>query len=152
MIADSLKNYEQYKGACEGLDKGLAYVATHDISSYADGKYEIDGGKVWLLLVTYDTKPYEEAFFEGHSHLTEVHMMLSGEEKVYWAPIGQMKMDPASEENVTKDKYIYRGIPTGEELLSGDRFVCFFHDDIHMTKVMANKATTIRKAVIKIQM
>lgn len=152
MFSGSLGQGCTYDGLNPRIAQGLEYLAGQDLEHLAEGKYPIDGQKLWLLVVNYNTKPYEEAFFEGHEHLAEVHLALDGEEQVYWAPKEEMEQDPEDEEQRAHDKYYYTGQPAGQLCLKGGRFAGFLPEDIHMTKVMTDQPRPIRKAVLKIQL
>lgn len=152
MITDSLKNWSLYRGVGERMAAGLEYLASREIGTYQDGRYPILGDQLWLLVVTYETKPYEEAFFEGHEGMAEVHLVLEGEERVYWGPKSQMQRDPVTEEQRAKNKYNYTGVPAGNTILRGDQFACFLPEDIHMTKVLVQEPQTVRKAVLKVSL
>ena len=152
MFSGSVKQKSEYGRLNERIALGLEYLAKQDLGALGPGKYTIDGQRVWLLVVDYDTKPYDEAFFEGHLHLAEVHMALEGEELVYWAPKPEMTQVPETQEQRAHDKYYFTGQPAGQLCLSRDRFICFLPEDIHMTKVMTERPRSIRKAVLKVQM
>ena len=52
MIFDDLKNITFYKGIHPNLDKAIDYLYQHRKDSFELGKYEIDGDKVFLVVLS----------------------------------------------------------------------------------------------------
>ena len=66
MIIDTIDNASKYYGLGERIAKGLKILSETNWTDQPDGRMEIDGGNLFALVVTVDTKPIEEAFFEAH--------------------------------------------------------------------------------------
>ena len=56
MIYDSLKHAEIYQGVHPGVQRGLALLRDTDFSKMEDGRHEIDGDNLFILLQSYEKK------------------------------------------------------------------------------------------------
>ena len=63
MIYTEISNIGHYRGMGEYLDKAFDYLATHPLKDVEPGHYEIDGKKVYLNVLDYETIDEEYAFF-----------------------------------------------------------------------------------------
>ena len=56
MIKDRLTNAKVYYNLSDNMQKGLAWLEKTNLNSIENGKYEIDGDKVYASVQTYETK------------------------------------------------------------------------------------------------
>ena len=56
MIKDTLKNAKNYYPLSENLRKGFIWLQENTLNNLSDGKYLIDGDKIYASIQTYDTK------------------------------------------------------------------------------------------------
>ena len=80
MIKDTLLNAEVYYGLSEGIEKGLEWLLVTDFGSIPDGRYVIDGNKVYANVQSYETKL--DALYEAHRDYIDIQYMISGVEKI----------------------------------------------------------------------
>jgi YhcH/YjgK/YiaL family protein len=57
MIADSLKNARDYFALGENFQKAFEYLMKNNLEDKAEGKYEIDGDNIFVIVQSYDAKP-----------------------------------------------------------------------------------------------
>jgi YhcH/YjgK/YiaL family protein len=72
MIVHRLKDWARYEGLAE---LRLAYDFLHkhrDAAGLAEGRHEIDGDRVYALMITHRPKPADECRFETHQRYADV--------------------------------------------------------------------------------
>ncbi|MGI6263435.1 MAG: YhcH/YjgK/YiaL family protein [Succiniclasticum sp.] len=68
------------------LAQGLRYIAETDFSAVADGKYVLDGDKLYATVAHYTTEPKEAKKPESHNRYIDIQYLGTGTEKLYYAP------------------------------------------------------------------
>lgn len=147
MIYDSLKHMECYRGIHPGVYRGLELLRDTDFSTWEDGRHEIDGDALFLLLQSYETKGENETP-EAHRKYVDIQYLLSGSERMGVAPLEDMRKEV--EGHPERDIWFYHG-PTDELLLTGDRFVALWPGDAHAPGISVDGPTPCRKCVVKVK-
>ena len=86
MILDCLSQWRRYAATLPGLEKAFEYLQTLE-AGCPNGRYELDGDRVYCLVQRYRTKPLEQATFEAHRKYADVQCLLAGRETILWAPL-----------------------------------------------------------------
>jgi YhcH/YjgK/YiaL family protein len=147
MIADLLSNASRYLTVLKNLDRAFQYLKEIDLSTVADGRYEIEGKSVFAILSSYNTKPIEECKFEAHRRYVDLQYIVSGEELIGYAPLaGQEVLIPYNEE---KDALFIAGDSSMIKMSAG-MFAVFFPQDAHRPGIQINAPQAVRKVVVKI--
>ena len=145
MVIDQLRNAKVYVGMHHRLAQGLEYLRTMDLSKLADGKHEIDGKDLFLILSTSQTKPAEQGKWEAHRLYADIQYVIQGTERMGWAPLGEMKVSKLYDE---ADDYLLCEGNAGSFLdVRAGNFCIFLPEDAHMPGVAAGQPSTVRKAV-----
>ena len=92
MILDSIKNAGTYKSLSPLIAKSLEALERLDFSDIPDGKYEIDGDKIFYMVQRYTTKPFETALPEAHEKYIDVQFVVSGSEVIGYCPIDGLEV------------------------------------------------------------
>ena len=146
MIKDSLVNAEKYYNLSAGIKKTFLYIKENDLQSMADGKYMIDGAKLYINVNTYTTK--DSADWEVHKKYIDVQYIISGEEK-----IGICNKEICTDKiSYDKDRDIEFFDGDGGDFITmktGD-FMVIFPDEIHKPGMKLNSNSRMKKAVIKL--
>ena len=103
MIKDKLKNAKTYYNLGENLKKGLLWLEKNDLEKLADGRYEIDGDKVFASIQTYETK--DDANYESHRNYIDIQYMINGCEKIANNGPALVTKDISVAEHPTPAKY-----------------------------------------------
>ncbi|HNX90527.1 MAG TPA: YhcH/YjgK/YiaL family protein [Candidatus Omnitrophota bacterium] len=115
-----------------------------------NGRYEIDGDKMYAMVSVYKTKPADTLFFEGHKKYIDVQIVLSGEERLDVAVLP----DPRIKEPYSDEKDIMF-IDTPKEYLSfilrPGKFLLLKPGDYHRPCCSLKNVEDVRKVVIKIR-
>ena len=145
MIYDKLEYAGQYR-ALPGLQKGLALLAETDFTSMEDGLYNVSDG-LYFRIVTYRTHERSEVKPETHRDYIDIQYILSGTERVGYAPISDVKAP--TESYPEKDLYIYPFENMDEIPLRERFFMILFPHDVHAPGVHNGEEKTVRKVIIK---
>jgi len=148
MIYTKRKNLDRYLGQSESLDTAIRYLQTADLTQLHKGRNEVDGDNVFINRFDYQTMTEEEAIWEGHIRYADIHVLLSGNEK-----IGVTNVDLLTE-TVRKPQEDFVGFE-GPVLswfpMTTEDILIVFPEDIHMVKVMDGDATLVEKACFKVK-
>ena len=82
MIYTKKKNLRRYLGQSPALDAVIAALLGGDLRTLAMGRNAIDGDNAFVNRFDYDTMAVEKAIWEGHRHYGDMHVLLSGHEKI----------------------------------------------------------------------
>jgi YhcH/YjgK/YiaL family protein len=149
MIADVLENAHLYAHLNSRLAVGLNYLQNTDLSKLEIGKHVIEDNEVFALVSEYNSKNPEDAKWEAHEKYADIQFLISGEEKMGYAPLKTMQVKEAY--NPEKDIVFLKG--TGDYITAKPgTFLVFFPQDAHQPCVAINGNVPVRKVVIKVLM
>ncbi len=148
MIYAKNKDALSYRGIHPNLDLALEHITEKYLDSVGYDRVELKGSDVYATRFTYETVPEEESFFEAHQKYLDIHIMLSGSERVEIAPPEKLTEFDRVEAN---DFYAYRGEGDYRLVLSPGDFLVVFPDDAHRIKMRVNGPETVTKAVFKVR-
>lgn len=135
-----------YRGIHPNLDLALEHITEEFLASVSKDRVELKGSDVYATRFTYETVPAEESFFEAHKKYLDIHIMLSGSERVEIAPPEKLE-----EFDRKDDFYAYRGEGDYKLVLSPGDFLVVFPNDAHKIKMQVDGPETVTKAVFKIR-
>lgn len=148
MIYCSSGDLRRYYGLSESLDAALGYLAHCDLSMLAQGQNEVRGEEIFINRFGYDTLPEEQTAWEGHIRYADIHVLLSGEERIGVA-------NRAALTETGRDEAVDFVDYTGEAdvwlpMLPGKALI-LFPEDAHRVKVRLNGPAHVEKAVFKVR-
>jgi YhcH/YjgK/YiaL family protein len=148
MIYDHLSQQARYRSCHPGLDVAFDYLLGFSPTT-PDGKYPLDGERIFALVQSYATQPVAVRRFESHRSYLDLQYLVSGEELFFHSPLPRLTtVEPYS---AAKDCELYSG-PTEQALVlrPGDFAVLFPHDG-HIPGCSYGKAQLVKKIVLKIR-
>jgi len=152
MILDQAKNLDFYRtlGIGDRYSKAIEWLKSSDLAALADGKYEIDGKEVYANVMTYTTKPWEEAAYEAHHNYSDIQYIISGTEVMTYAPVDTLA--PTGPYNEEKDVVKFDNANPGLQVVcnAGD-YMIFFPWDGHKPKAANGAPSEVKKVVVKIK-
>ncbi len=137
----------------ERLAKALTYLKEKDFSKLSDGRHELDGDDIFVLISSYQTKAKEDNVAEAHFKYIDVQCLLQGQEQIYYAPL-YATCQSVKEKNEQEDWVFFTNDIKNENpyVLTQGQVAIFFPWDVHKTKCLVNgKASENRKIVIKVK-
>lgn len=148
MIAGELKGFGRQFPAVHGLHKALEFLRRPGTAALPDGRYEVDGDRVYALVQRYDTLPDGEPKFEAHRRFIDVQYIASGEEIIGWAPLADMVLsepyDPA------RDVCFGRACRWTPLRLGEGMLAVLWPEDAHAPRLAAGKPEAVVKIVVKV--
>ena len=134
MIFGNITQEKTYAFLPEDLKECFAYAKEHDLVSYEKGSHPIDGERLFVNVVEYET--------------TRAHLMLDGQEQIDLNFIENMEQ----KEFVEKDDFLPMdgGSNSHVVLRAGDFLICY-PEDGHRTAVAVDESEKIKKAIFKVR-
>lgn len=151
MIYDTLTNADRYRGVLPGIAQAFDYLQKTDFTNVANGKYELNGSKLFAMVMRYPTRQDCDAVWESHRQYIDVQYIVAGEERFGYLPLSEAPAEavttPYSEE---KDVMFYKPGTASLPLKEG-QFVVFFPQDIHAPcLVTGEQPVEVTKVVVKV--
>ena len=148
MIYETLNHWKQYEHVHPGIAAGLKFLAETDLTTLADGHYELDGDRVFVNVMSYETKA-ENPTPERHEKYVDIFYLLEGEEEVAVCPIEELGETVLA--NPDGDIWLQKGEGVHLPLGSG-RFIALFPGDGHAPSIGPHGPAPARKCVVKVRL
>lgn len=149
MVFDHIDQAEIYDALGSSFAHAFAFLQSFDPET-ADGRYDIDGDRLYALVQSATTKPASELPFESHEAYADIHYLISGSEVIYVTPVSQLS--PRGEYKADGDYRLYDGESEGRIHQSEGCFAILWPQDGHKPGCQAQTASAIRKIVIKLRL
>lgn len=149
MILDGIDRASAYRPLSPRLAAALDYLQHTDFSKMADGRYDLDGDRVYALVQRYQTRLPDPIIWESHRRYIDVQYVAAGAERMGWMPLSAEPVvtQPYEEE---KDAALYSGQGDFLELRQGS-FVIFTPHDVHAPGLAVGGPAAVVKVVVKVQ-
>ena len=137
----------QYPAA---IKTALEWITSHDIANMELGTYELQGRDLYVNIQDIITKPAEECYPERHSTYLDIQYVVSGIERMGYAPyIGHETVQWDMQD---KDITIYKDLKDENFVdVTPGSYCIFFSNSIHRPGCAAGSPCSVRKAVAKIK-
>jgi YhcH/YjgK/YiaL family protein len=139
---------KQYQMNKNFWDKAFAFLTNRDLKTLAVGRHAIDSNNVFAFITENPTKDPDSTKWESHRNYIDLHLVITGEEKIGVADISTLMVTMPYDES--KDLINY----TGEgKFYTADpgTFFLFFPSDAHRPGVTTGGNKPDKKIVIKIR-
>ncbi len=150
MILADLKNAEDKIPGSPAFKKALDFLRRADIRNLPDGKYEIDGARVYAMAQRYETIAPAEPKFEAHRKYIDLQFLAEGAEVIGWAPLEKMRI--AEVYDAEKDA-CFGAVPAGAWtplLLGAGQLAVLYPEDAHAPRLAAGGTGRVTKIVVKV--
>jgi YhcH/YjgK/YiaL family protein len=148
VIFDKIENAKFYYGLDEKIKISLNYLQQNDLEKAENGKYEIDGENIFVIVHDYDTKSPGLGRWEAHRDYIDIQFIIKGMEKIGFANIADFS--PITNYDREKDIVFLEGEGNFMTLNQG-YFAVFTPEDAHMPGIFVKKPEYVKKAVMKIK-
>ena len=148
MIVDKIKNAKLYAGISERIAKGLKLIQDPSVAKKEDGKYEIDGDKIFMLVQRYVSKDKKEMLFEAHKNYIDIQAVIGGAETIGHAFADDLEVVQPYKPDVYKcaDPEVFT-----EVKLPAGTFAIFFPNDAHKPCYDYKGKADVHKVVVKVK-
>ena len=148
MIYTTHQQLCRYKGISPQLDTALHWLHTHPLSQLVPGRNEIDGDAVFVNRFDYETVSPQQAVWEGHEQYADIHVLLSGCERIGVSDAADLTV---TSRNPEEDFVGFEGPVTNWLSMQPGQVLIVFPEDVHMVKVQLDGECQVQKAVFKVR-
>ena len=148
MIYTKRKNLGRYLGHSKNLDTAIRHLQTADLAGLTKGRNEVDGDAVFVNRFDYQTMTQEEAIWEGHIQYADIHVLLSGRERIGVTDGEALKVLARKPEG---DFVGYEGDVEVWLPMTTEDVLIVYPEDAHMVKVIDGESTLVEKACYKVK-
>jgi len=135
---------------CPAIKKAVEYLMITDFCKLENGRYDIDGDRLYALVSEPETMLKADRKPESHIRYADLHYMISGEEIIGFS-VNSQNNEVVEDLTIEKDTLLYRNMENEMEVvLTPGKFAFFLPSDIHRPCCTRSKAQKIRKVVVKI--
>ncbi len=147
MIFDELKNCALYYGVNKHFEKAFDFIKSYASNPLEAGTYEIDGKDVFAMVQ--DNPLKDDARFETHKLYIDIQFVISGSEKMQYAPVDSLTL--TEDKTPDKDVLFYDNTNLATDLkVYAQSFAVFFPNDGHKPGLKLDGETN-KKIVVKVR-
>lgn len=146
MIYAKRKDLNRYLGQSPYLDTAIRYIQTADLTTLVKGRNTIDGDNVFINRFDYQTMAPEQAIWEGHIKYADIHVLVSGHEKIGVSDVNDLTVTAVEAE---KDFVGYDGPVNTWFTMTTEDILIVYPEDVHKVKVIDGESTLVEKACFK---
>ncbi len=151
MIIDCIQNRVFYRQLGSRVGEALEYLATTDFAKMPDGKYELDGTRMFAMVQRYRPKQLAEIIWESHREYIDVQYVVQGAERMGYVPLGE-RMTVKQDYNPQRDIVFYD--VQGDLFTVPERsFAVFAPQDVHAPGLAVDRPVSggeVLKVVVKV--
>jgi biofilm protein TabA len=133
------------------LNDAIALLRKQDLAALPLGRNELDGDRVYCMVMEYETKPAEALRFEAHARYIDVQIVYSGTERLDCLPAGT----PAkvTEDRLAKDDVAFYEVARepSQLVLQAGQFAVLHPGELHKPGGKAATVSKVRKIVLKVR-
>lgn len=149
MIVDELRNWRRYCQSLKGLERAFKFLEEDANMKLPEGRYEVDGDLIFVMVQKYTTRPAPQGRFEDHRKYVDVQYIVSGEELIYWTPT--MDLKASTEYNAERDIIFYERTDKSSQIVLYPGYFCvLFPNDGHNPCRQVNGPCRVHKIVLKV--
>ena len=150
MIADKITNIEKYLVLKPYAESIWDFIKRDEQENLKDGRYELDGDRVFALVQSYYTKDISEGQVEAHQLYADLQYIVKGEEYIYWSLLDELELK--EDRHPQADIAFYDGKSVKDRnLLKEEMFGFYFPTDGHMPCISVKESLPMKKIVFKIR-
>jgi biofilm protein TabA len=145
MIMDSIARGAAYAALHPRFAKAFAFLRDTDLAALPDGRIELDGDRLYVLMMTVDGRGRDKAKLEAHRRYVDIQAVISGEDLMGWSPLAACRQAQPFDEK--GDGGLFDDVPVSWVAVPQGSFALFFPEDAHAPVAGTGK---VRKAVVKV--
>ena len=152
MILDSLAHCADYFSLHPLFSKAFDYLQRFDPAT-PDGKYELEGDRLFAAVQRYETAPEASKVWETHRVYADIQCVFAGRERIYYAPAEELRAKIPYNEAKDIEKFdadcVKHAVPM---VISAGNFCVFLPQDGHQPGCMVDQPESVLKVVIKVRL
>jgi YhcH/YjgK/YiaL family protein len=148
VIYNTLFNPRYGRGLSPILNETLTALRQYDLPELAVGRHEIDGEKIFMEVMMLTTGPTETRRAKLHQEYAEIHLLISGEERIDYGMLGDWQSElPYDEARDLQPLDIIRHRQT--LTMFPGMYAIFFPHEPHQVGCQLSAPMLIKKAVVR---
>lgn len=152
MILTTKENLNNYAAVHPRFAAAFAGLAALAAKPFEAGRFEIDGDKVFINVMEFDTHPEDGALMEGHRNYIDIMWIVAGEEQIGACPVDALTKI-TTPYDASRD-ILFGEIPAGATTYLQMKTGCvcvLFPEDAHAPGLDSNGTKRVRKMVAKVR-
>ncbi len=134
------------------IQKALTFLQETDFNSLSEGRYPIEGDKIFAQVLDLVTQEKESILPEAHQRYLDVQYLHSGRELI-GVSVNPPSMEIAKPYDSERDILFYQSVSDETMLMMNPgNFAVFFPQDIHRPACVYLETSPIRKVVVKVSL
>ncbi len=146
MIVDTLSNCKRYTSLHEKFRKAFSFLQREDLSSLAEGRYEIDGDDIFAVVAKEQGREKHAALLEIHNKYIDIQLVVSGTDEMGWKARSTCT-EVAGPYNQEDDIQFFTDSPSTWVTTPPGHFTIFFPEDAHLPLI---GPSVLHKVIVKI--
>lgn len=134
MIQDIFERSQLYFALSRGFGKAFAFLEREDLLELPEGRYDIDGERVYAVVARGPARVRAGALLEVHERYIDVQCVLAGTDAMGWKP-REACVSPSEPFDPARDVGFFSDEPETWLMTGPGRFVILFPQDAHMPMV-----------------
>jgi YhcH/YjgK/YiaL family protein len=148
MVLDTIANAERSYSLHPGFKPAFEHLKTVDFGTVGEGRHEIDGSRLYMIVNRGPGKGKDNARFEAHQRYIDIQCTISGDDLIGWKNITQCA-DEGLGYNSEKDiEFFTSRNPVWVPVPAGT-FGIYFPEDVHAPKGSTDQ---LLKIIFKVAM
>ena len=149
MIYDEIIHAETYTGISDNVDNALKLLGSIDISKLSQGRNEIDGDNLFIMMFDYETIDASDAVYEAHKRYIDIQLVVKGKEVIRCYPKSLPTVVKPYDEEADVELYsLNDGL---DVVLKPGVFVMLMPEEVHAPKITGAEQSDVTKIVVKIK-
>lgn len=153
MILDRLEHACMYRAMDADIARALDYLQQTDFRDVTDGRYELDGDRLFALVLRYQPKPLDQAMWEAHRRYIDIQYVVEGSERMGYT---WLRSDLPVRQPYDPQKDIMFFDADGDWIeVSAGSFAIFAPHDVHAPGLATDRpaaSAQVCKVVVKCQL
>jgi YhcH/YjgK/YiaL family protein len=130
MILDRIDNAGRYYPLHPGFKPAFEHLKTLFLSTMEDGRHEVDGARLFMILMHRRGKGMDNTRLESHVRYIDIQCTISGTDMIGWKNLRECAADGEGY-NDEKDIEFFPGKPDVWVKTPPGTFAVFFPEDVH---------------------
>ena len=148
MILDVLENSRSYLTMNKGFAAAFDFLARPDLASLQPDTYEIDGDRVYAMVIKDVGRKRQDALLEAHEEYIDIQLVLAGTDEMGWKPKALCRQ-PTGDYMPDKDTQLFADEPDAWLSTKQGAFAIFLPEDAHMPMISSGE---LHKIIVKVAM
>jgi len=152
MIFSRLDNSHLFEKLNPDFNKAFSFLKNTDLKALPDGRYDIDGDKIFVNVQSLKTKNKIDKKWEAHKKYIDIQYIIKGSECMGYGLLEDFKTIDIPY-NEDKDIIFYKDDTLNYNYINmkeGD-FIIFYPFDVHAPMLAVKGSEDIKKLIVKIK-